>query len=289
MKNALKLSFILLSLFLTGCDSSDDFRMDDALLPKTIKTRQRYDAEPWYEYTHITTFEYDESNRPVTILKETYRRADGKSENVLANSVSRKLVYSLTEDMVTQTDFYETLLKANNYFTHTETRVYNIAPGNRNEIEITLDSKYKETIELSDGLAVKMNRVTYSDIPEEPVFYYTEEFKYNSRDDISQYTYSIKDYTSANKYEYDRNNGVYKHLNIPQWLFISLFGNEGRISNITDIYTSHDKGFVPLAKNINKYNSGGYVKEVEYRPDSEWLGIWGSKTTYEYIKANRIN
>lgn len=288
----LKLSILfLLSILFIACDSSDDFRLDDALLPKKVTTKQSYNAEPQYDYMHIITFEYDAFNHPVNIVRETYRRLQTEKENknVLTYSKSTKLEYLLIEDMVKQTDVIKSRVEDNNYSTHTETRVYNVASGGNNIIEITLDGKYKETIELSGGLAVKYNKVVYSDVPEEKIYNYVEEYKYNAKGDVSEYTYSSEEYTNTERYSYDGYNGIYKHMNIPQWLFISLFGNEGRISNITDIYTSHDNGFVPFAKNINKYNSGGYVQEVEFRPDSEWIGIWGSKTTYEYIKANGIS
>jgi len=263
--------------------------MSDALLPKTITTKQTYNAEPQYEYTHITTFEYDDSNRLKGVLKETYRRTQNSDEdNTLVNSITRELEYSLAENIITQTDFYKTWIKANDYSTYTETRVYNIASGESNVIEVMLDGKYKETIELSNGLAVKMNRVAYSSVPEEVIFNYTEEYKYNTKGDISEYTYSANDYTNTKKYEYDSRNGVYKHLNIPQWLFISLFGDEGRFQNVKSISVMHDGQFTPFGNNANKYNRSGYVEEVVYSPDPKWVGIWGSKTTYEYINVNTI-
>lgn len=288
MKNVLKLSLILF-FFLTACDSDDslEFQLDDALLPTKIVTTQSYDAEPQYDYTHITTFEYDGSDHLITMLKETYRRLNNETEdkNILVYSISTKLEYSLTENIVTQTDNIKFQVNSG-YDTRTETRVYNIVSG-ENIIEVTLDSKYKETIELSKGLVVKYNRVAYSAIPEQTTFNYTQEYKYNDKGNISEYTYTTgnNDYTNTEKYSYDTYNGIYKHVNIPQWLFIVLFSNTGQTNNIKEIDTSHGDKFVPFAKNINKYNSSGYVSEVEYRPDPDWDGIWGSRTTYEYTKA----
>ena len=74
-------------------------------------------------------------------------------------------------------------------------------------------------------------------------------------------------------------------MNIPQWLFIALFGNEGRIHNIREIYVVHAGKETPFAENIYRYSSEYYAKESVYRPNSELEGIWGSKTTYEYVKS----
>lgn len=288
MRNAFKLTFILL-FFLTACDSSESYRLDNELLPKKITTMQSYDAEPWFDYTHITTFEYDDSNRPTTILKETYRKrnTEKNSKDTLVNSVSRKLEYNLSDNAVKQTNVIKKWIKENEYNTHTETCVYDITNTN-DAIDVTLDGKHKGKIELSKGLAVKYSRVAYSAVPEQEIYIYTEEYKYNDKGDISDYTYIVDNYFSKEKYSYDGYNGVYKHMNIPQWLFIALFGNEGRINNINDIYVSHDDDFVPFGNNINRYNSSGYVTEVVYRPDSEWIGIWGSKTTYKYVNKKEI-
>lgn len=291
MKNVLKLSFILF-LFLTACDSDDSekFQLDNAFLPKKIVTKQSYDAEPQFTYTHITTLEYDNLNHPVAIVKESYRRLndDAEDKNVLVYSISTKLEYSLTEDIVTRTDNIKSQ-ESYGHGTRTETRVYNIV-SSESIIEVTLDDKYKETIELSKGLAVKYNRVAYSAVSGQTTFNYTEEYKYNDKGNISEYTYTTgnNDYTNTEKYSYDSYNGTYKHVNIPQWLFIVLFSNTGQTHNIKEIDTSHGDKFVPFARNINKYNSSGYVSEVEYRPDSEWIGLWGSKTTYEYVRANIV-
>lgn len=291
MKNVLKLSLILF-LFLTACDSDDSpkFQLDDALLPTKIVTMQSYDAEPQYDYTHITTFEYDGSDHLMTMLKETYRRLNNEKEdkNTLIYRISTRLEYSLTENIVTQTDNMKFQVTTG-YDTRTETRVYNIASG-ENIVNVTLDGKYKETIELSNGLGVKYNRVAYSDIPEQTTFNYTEEYKYNDKGNISEYTYirGAKEYTKTEKYSYDTYNGIYKHVNIPQWLFIVLFNNTGQTNNIKEINILQGDKFVPFGKNINNYNSSGYVSEVEYHPNLDWDGIWGSRTTYEYTKANVI-
>ena len=302
--NIMKKIFFLSSLFLiffVGCDTSEPIESDNSLLPKTIKTEQSYDAEPQYDYTHITTFEYDNSDRPVKILKETYRRLNNEKadKNLLVYSISRKLEYSVysksekslsSRDLVgvTQTDVIKSWIKDNDYSTHTETRVYDLKSEKNNLIEVMLNGKFKETIELSKDLAVKYNKVRFSNPPEENTINYTEEYKYNNKGDVSQYNYiSLLDdrYASEEKYLYDSFNGVYKHMNIPQWLFIALFGNEGRIHNIREIHVVHDGKETPFAENIYRYNSEGYAKESVYRPNSELVGIWGSKTTYDYVKA----
>ncbi len=284
MKDVLIFSFLF--ILLTGCDTSEPIESNDALLPKKIKTEQSYNGEPLYDYTHITTFEYDGYNRPVNILREYYRRlkTETADKNILQHIISTKLQYSLIEDFVTQTDIIKSRI-SDGYDTHTETRVYNITSGGDNKIEITLDGKFKETIDLSKGLAVKYNRVVYSDIPEEKIFNYTEEYKYNSEGDISEYIHTQEEYSRTEKYSYDGYNGVYKHMNIPQWLFIALLGSEGRIHNIKEISTLHNNKFTLYGNNINKYNSSGYVKEREFRPNSQLDGASSSKTTYEYIDA----
>jgi hypothetical protein len=142
--------FLLFPDIFAGCDTSEPIESDNSLLPKTIKTEQSYDAEPQYDYTHITTFEYDNSDRPVNILKETYRRLNNEKadKNVLVYSISRKLEYSVystsekslsSTDLVgiTQTDVIKSWIKDNDYSTHTETRVYDLKSEKNNLIEIT--------------------------------------------------------------------------------------------------------------------------------------------------------
>lgn len=289
MKNILKLLTVSL-LLLTACDSTENNMVvnGEGFLPKSIVTKQSYDAEPWYDYTHITSFEYDNTNRPVTIVKETFRKSntEPKDNDVLTYSITQKLEYSLDQNIVKQTDVIKSPV-SDGYDSRTETRVYKIAS---NAIEVTLNDIKKETIELSNGLVTKYDRKFLYFPNENGIDGYTQEFKYNSKGDISEYTYiSIVDnYTSTQKYSYDNYNGTYKSMNIPQWLFISLFSNEGRINNITDINILSNNTYIPYGKNVYKYNSDGYVEEANFTPDSNWIGIWGSKTTYQYVKTKEV-
>lgn len=289
MKNILKLLTVSL-LLLTACDSTENNMVvnGEGFLPKSIVTKQSYDAEPWYDYTHITNFEYDDTNRPVTIVKETFRKLNTETggSDVLTYSITQKLEYSLDQNIVKQTDVIKSPV-SDGYDSRTETRVYKIAS---NAIEVTLNDIKKETIELSNGLVTKYDRKFLYFPNENGIDGYTQEFKYNSKGDISEYTYiSIVDnYTSTQKYSYDNYNGTYKSMNIPQWLFISLFSNEGRINNITDINILSNNTYIPYGKNVYKYNSDGYVEEANFTPDSNWIGIWGSKTTYQYVKTKEV-
>lgn len=288
MKNILKLLTVSL-LLLTACDSTGNMVVNGKdFLPKQIVTKQSYDAEPWYDYTHITNFEYDDTNRPVTIVKETFRKLNTETggSDVLTYSITQKLEYSLDQNIVKQTDVIKSPV-SDGYDSRTETRVYKIAS---NTIEVTLNDIKKETIELSNGLVTKYNRKFLYFPNENGIDGYTQEFKYNSKGDISEYTYIsiVDDYTSTQKYSYDNYNGTYKSMNIPQWLFISLFSNEGRINNITDINILSNNTSIPYGKNVYKYNSDGYVEEANFTPDSNWIGIWGSKTTYQYVKTKEV-
>jgi hypothetical protein len=291
MKNILKLLTVSL-LLLTACDSTENNMVvnGEGFLPQKIVTQQSYDAEPWYDYTHITSFEYDNTNRPVTIVKETFRKSNTEADDndVLTYSITQTLEYSLTEDIVKRTDVIKSPV-SDGYDTRTETRVYNITSG-ENIIEVTLNDTEKERIELSDGLVTKYDRKFLYFSNENGIGGYTEKFKYNDKGDISEYTHiSLNDdYTSTQKYSYDNYNGIYKNINIPQWLFIALFGNEGRINNITDINILSNNTYIPYGKNVYKYNSDGYVEEANFTPDSNWIGLWGSKTTYQYVKTKEV-
>jgi len=156
------------------------------------------------------------------------------------------------------------------------------------KVEITVNGKYTETMEIANLLVSKYNGVTFTDIPESSVLDYTKEYGYYADANISTYNYTIGDYTSTKKYVYDNHNGLYSMVNIPQWLFVSLFGEEGKSKNVREITVLDDDKFVPLEDVVYDYNPQNYPVKAVSRPAPEWNGLTGSTTVIEYQEAKKL-
>lgn len=268
-----KLFFSSIILFgILSCTDSDDTieKNNRALLPKVITTTQSYDAEPEYVYTHIKTFNYDNLNRLIEIITETYRNMREERDVSFFHSITEKIEY-LVDNTISQTDITTTTTE-----TTSVVRIYSME--NKSTINIILDENLSETIELENGLAMKYNKQGL-----------TKTYQYNEKGDISQYSYSSRDYSSIKKYETDNREGIFKNMNIPQWFFVYLFEEEGQLNNIEEIYILHNGTFMGYGTNIYEYNNMGYPVKITFMPAREIVGLWGSNSTIEYINAKIPN
>lgn len=264
-KSLLLSTIILLTMF--SCSDSDDGTgiNNQPLLPKVITTIGTSNFE--YDYTSVETFTYDNLNRPTEIINEILQKVIGETEYTFSNKVTTKLEY-LSDNTILQTD----ITKNNEQTSVTTIRKY--VPTNKSTIQIMQNDEVVETIELNGELAVKHNSIDF-----------TETLQYNDNNEISQYSYSKGTYSFVEKYEYDKKEGIYKNISIPQWLFVSLFKTKGNANNIAKIYLLQNDEFISIATYDNEYNNAGYPIKMKFVPDLSRDGISESNTMIEYMEA----
>lgn len=272
MKEIVCYSVFLLLLF--SCSDSDDAVevSNKALLPKVIKTEAYGGIPDLNFYTDISTFSYDDMNRPTAIFHETYYREKEDAENSLLGSVSRKIEYRTDNTII------ETIERKYSGSTTTTIKEYIPDTEDISIINIIIDNDFKETIELDNGFALKYKGRDF-----------VKEYQYNENNEISQYFYLIGSYSSTTKYEYDNKKGVFESMNVPQWLFISLFNEEGYANNIEKIYYLFDNKFQDYATFKNEYNAEKYPIKRIFVPSPGIDGLSGRNTTIEYIPAKVLS
>ncbi len=250
---------------------------DNPLLPTLIIDTYNLNADPFYDHTDSTLFTYDNNNRltGMTYLQwQTYYKG-GAPELVYRNNIT--LEYK-GDGTVIRTDNYTRTEGGDN----TDIRIYK---PTELVIQVSLNDKYTETMELKDNLVIKHD-LTYPANDGENIHHSTHNYTYNDKGDIKQYHYSFNDYNAVYEYTYNNYNGIFKHVNIPQWLKIALFKGDylqGHFNNnIKAEFVVRDDTKILLTSREYEYNPACYPIERIVVPSTEWVGIWGRKSTFEY-------
>lgn len=288
-KKIIAACILLMTILLAGClnEGNENIGGNVPLLPKQIVQQAVLDAEPNYLYTYRKSFEYDDLNRPTTITDVTSRTYGTTQaiEVVYSNTIT--LEYPKTGATVKRTE-KKKLITTSGQNEITETRDYYALSGNNSKtIKIIVNGQEEntETIELNEKKQVV--RYLRNESAIQPSIAVKEEYSYDNWGNVSQHDNYSGEYHSARRYTYDNYNGIFRYLNIPQWLAVTMFdiehiaNNAKRISVKTTGDTFSEYGW-------NQYRYNGYGYPIEQVFESDWLGIWSSKTRIEYMLAKPL-
>ncbi|GEM_PF-4347544 len=131
----------------------------------------------------------------------------------------------------------------------------------------------------------------YSD-NESDIDIFTSDYIFDNNKNVNEHSSTRGDYIDADRYELDKCNGIYKHVNLPFW-FISfqlLFVHEPLehlYNNAKEVlfFSRSSETFTSYGTNYYEYNSYGYPVEKIFRPSMELVGIWGSNTKIELYRC----